>query len=76
MQVPPITHIKHNHQEPQTNTQTDYIQHQIHQTPNFNQSVVALLGYQKELAHSTQCLHQQTTDALHNITKSSALPKN
>ena len=31
-----------------------------------------LLEHQRELAHSTQCLHQQITNALHNITKSSA----
>ena len=35
--------------------------------------MVVLLRCQTELSHSTQCLHQQTTDTLHNITKSSAL---
>ena len=38
--------------------------------------MVALLRHQTELAHSTQCLQQQTTDTLHNITKSSALEEN
>ena len=35
--------------------------------------MVDLLRCQTELAHSTQCSHQQTTDALHNIATSSAL---
>ena len=38
--------------------------------------MVALLRHQTELADSTQCLHQQTTDVLHNIAKSSALQVN
>ena len=37
----------------------------------FNQSVVELFQHQMELTHSTQCLHQQTMDALQNIDKSS-----
>ena len=44
--------------------------------PDFNQSVVELLKCPTELTHSTQCLHQQTTDALHSITKSSSLQEN
>ena len=44
--------------------------------PDFNQSVVDVLKHQTELAHSTQHLHQQTTDAIHNIAKSSALQEN
>ena len=44
--------------------------------PDFNQSVVDLMRCQTELAHSTQCLHQATTDALQNIVKSSALQEN
>ena len=48
-----------------------------HQTPSdFNKFVVKLFRCQTELAHSTQCLHQQTTDALHNIAKSSSLQEN
>ena len=34
--------------------------------------MVELVRYQTELAYSTQCLHQQTTDALHNIAKTLA----
>ena len=34
------------------------------------------MRHQTEFAHSTQCLYQQTTDALHDITKSSALQEN
>ena len=71
------SHQTYNCQEPQTNIHPNCIEHQVHQTlPDFNQSVVPLLRHQMELAHSTQCLHQQTTDALHNITKSSALQEN
>ena len=44
--------------------------------PDFNQSVVEFLRHQMELAKCTQCLHQQTTDALHNITISSTLQEN
>ena len=32
--------------------------------------------HQTDLAHNTKCLHQQTTDALHNIAKLSALQEN
>ena len=38
--------------------------------------MVDLLKHQTDLAHNTQHLHQQTTDALHNIAKSSALQEN
>ena len=38
--------------------------------------MVALLRHQTELDHSTQHLQEQTTDALHNIVKSSALQEN
>ena len=52
-----------------------------HQPPNppplvFKQSVVECFRCQTKLKHSTQCLHQQTTDALENITKSSSLQEN
>ena len=68
------SHQTCNCQEPQANAHSDYIDHEVHQTPpDFNQSVVALLKHQTESDHSTQCLHQQTTDVLHNIIKSSAL---
>ena len=43
---------------------------------NSNQSVIELVRCQIELKHSTQHLHQQTTDALNNITKSSSLQEN
>ena len=71
------SHQTYKCQEHQTKTHPDFIDHQVHQTPvDFNQSVVALMRHQSELAHSTQCLHQQTTDALHNIAKLSALQEN
>ena len=38
--------------------------------------MVDLLRHQTELGHNTQCLCQQTTDALHSIAKSSALQEN
>ena len=44
--------------------------------PDFNQSVVDHLRHQTEQAHSMHCLHQQTTDALHNIAKSLGLQEN
>ena len=43
---------------------------------DFNQSVVALLTHQTELAHSTQWIHQQTTDTLEHIAKSSLFQEN
>ena len=47
------------------------------QTPfNLNQSVMKRFRHQNELTHSTQCLHQQTTDALNNIAKSCSLQEN
>ena len=47
------------------------------QTPfDFNQSVVELFRHQIELIHNTLQVHQQTTDALHNIAKSSSLQEN
>ena len=39
---------------------------------DFGQSVVELFRYQTKLTHSTWQLHQQTTDTLNNITKSSS----
>ena len=39
---------------------------------DLNQSVVKLFGHQTELTHSTQCLHQQTTDTLNSIIQSSS----
>ena len=51
-------------------------QHPSQTTTNFNESVIELFRHQTELSQSTQCLHQQTTDALTNITKSSSLKKN
>ena len=70
-------HQTYHCQESQTNKNSDCIEHQVHQIPpDFNQSLAALLRHQTELGHSTQCLHQQTTDVLHNITKSTALQEN
>ena len=43
---------------------------------DFNQCVVELFRRQTELTHSTQWLHQQTTDALNNIAKSSLFQEN
>ena len=43
---------------------------------DLNQSVVELFRRQTELTHSTQQLHQQTTDALNNIAKSSSFQEN
>ena len=61
------------HTPPQTCTNQQY----SNQTPfDFNQSVVELFRHQTELTYSTQCLHQLTTDALNNITKSSSLQEN
>ena len=65
------------HQETHANPQTNMTGQLPYQTPSdFNQSVVELFRHQIELAHSTQCLHQQTIDALHNTTKSSSLLEN
>ena len=58
-------------------TQTHKNQQHHNQTPlNFNQSVVKLFGHQMELTHSTQCLHQQTTNELNSITRSSSHQEN
>ena len=43
---------------------------------NSNQYVVELFRGQTELSHGTHWLHQQTTDALNNITKSSSFQGN
>ena len=43
---------------------------------DLNQSVVELFRHQTELTHSTQCLHQQTTDALSSIATSSSHQEN
>ena len=43
---------------------------------DLNQLMVKLLRHQTDVAHNIQCLHQQTTDALHNIAKVSALQEN
>ena len=50
------------------------------QSPNqasfdFSQSVVELFQRWTELIHSTQWFHQQTTDALNDIAKSSSFKK-
>ena len=59
-----------------TNPETNMTRQHLHQTIfDFNQSVVDLFRHQMELAHSTQSLHQLTTDALH-IAKSSSLQEN
>ena len=71
------THPTYRHQEACTNPQTNVIRQYLYQTPSdFNQLVVEFFRHQMELAHSTQCLHQQTTGALHNIAKSSSLQEN
>ena len=41
-----------------------------------NQSVVKLFRCQTELTHSSQWLHQQTTDTLANIAKSPSFQEN
>ena len=62
-----------NHLHPQTHTN----QHYRNQTPlDLNQSVVKLFRCQTELTHSTQCLHQQITETLNNITRSSLHQEN
>ena len=43
---------------------------------DFNQSIVKLFRCQTELTHSTQWPHQQITDALENIAKSSLFQEN
>ena len=43
---------------------------------DFNQSIVELFTHQTELTHSSQQLHQPTTDALENIAKSSFFQEN
>ena len=43
---------------------------------DFNQSVVELFRCQTKLTHSIQCLHQQTTNTLENIAKSSSFQEN
>ena len=45
-------------------------------TLDLNQLVVKCFRHQTELTHSTQCLHQQTTDALNNKTRSSSHQEN
>ena len=69
------------------NLQRPYETHTFHhayvnqQYPNqtsfdFKQSIVELFQRCTELTHSTQQLHQQTTDALNNIAKSSSFQEN
>ena len=48
-------------------------QHLNETSINFNESIIELLMHQTELTYSTQHLHQQTTEALNNIIKSSSL---
>ena len=43
---------------------------------NFNQAIIKLFRCQTELTYSVKYLHQQTTDALTNIAKSSSLQEN
>ena len=43
---------------------------------DFNQSIVELFRHKTELTCSTQWLHQQTTDALENIARSSSFQEN
>ena len=68
------THSAYRHKELHTHTHMPIpLNNKFIRLPNLNQSVVKLLRHQTELVHNTQCLHQQTIDALHNIAKSSAL---
>ena len=65
------------HQDLQAPTECNSPEQQSYQTStDINQSVVDLLRQETVLAHTTQCLHQQTMDVLHNIAKSSALQEN
>ena len=74
---PNIPHPPHVNTILQMNTQSNRPGQQLYHTPtNLNQSVADLLRCQTDLAHYTQCLHQQTTDVLCNIAKSSALQEN
>ena len=85
----PITNIVMSQQlENDTNqTQRPYETHTsphayVNQQPpnqtffDFKKSVIELFRCPTELAHSTQCLHQQTTEVLNNIAKSSLLQEN
>ena len=70
-------HPAYRYQELQTPTLSNSPEQQTCKAnTNLNQSVVDLLRHQTDLTQNTQCLHQQTTDALYNIAKSSALQKN
>ena len=70
-------HQIHRHCEEHTPPQTYINQQHPSQIPvNLNQSAIELFRHQNELTHSTQCLQQQTTDVLNNITKSSSLQEN
>ena len=77
LQQPDIeTHQTHRPYETHTPPQTYANQQHPHQTTTyFNKSVIKCFRHQTKLTHSTQFLHQQTTDALNNITKSSSLHK-
>ena len=67
------THQTHRPYEAHIPPQTYTNQQHPHQTTTyFNKSVAKCVKYQTKLTHSTQLLHQQTTDALNIITKSSS----
>ena len=71
------THQIHRPYKSYTPPQTYKNQQHLNQTLfNFNQSVFKCFRCQTELTHSTQCLHQQTTDALNNIAISYPLQEN
>ena len=61
------------HISPQNHT---YQQHSNHKSLDLNHSVIKLFRQQTELKHSTQCLHQQITDAWNNISQSSSNQEN
>ena len=71
------THPAYRYHELQTPRQSNSPKQQIYQAnTNLNQLVVDLLRHQTDLTQNTPCLHQQTTGALQNIAKSSALQEN
>ena len=71
------THQTHRTYKAHTPPQSYTKQQHANQTlSNFSESVIELFRHQTELTQSTQCLHQQTTDALNNIAKSSSLQEN
>ena len=67
------THPTYRHHEVWANPKLIWLNNNFIKPSDFNWSVVELLRHQMELAHSTQYLHQSTTNELDSITKSFSL---